>query len=156
MENGNLQDYLDKHKTPPDQSRQLAWFRDMARASSTSTTVAFSLPTLRPGTFSSPPTSMLNYQTLISQLFCHLIPTWRRSMTPAILSIPTLANLAPYFIQSRLGRRASSTSSKTYPSSRPTPSGRRGRISPARRTCELVPLLKDVGPRPHSEMRASF
>ena len=32
MENGNLQDYLDKHKTPPDQSRQLAWFRDMARA----------------------------------------------------------------------------------------------------------------------------
>jgi len=24
--------YLDKHKTPPDQSRQLAWFRAMARA----------------------------------------------------------------------------------------------------------------------------
>jgi serine/threonine protein kinase len=31
MENGDLQDYLNKHKQPPDRSQQLIWFRAMAR-----------------------------------------------------------------------------------------------------------------------------
>jgi len=32
MENGDLQNYLDKHKQSPDETRQLDWFRAMARA----------------------------------------------------------------------------------------------------------------------------
>lgn len=31
MKNGDLEDYLNKHKQPPDRSRQLIWFRAMAR-----------------------------------------------------------------------------------------------------------------------------
>ena len=153
MENGNLQELP---RQTPDQSRQLAWFRAMAHALVHVHDRRVLAADIVTGTFSSPPTSMSSNQTLISQPFYHLMLIWRPPMTPAIRSIPTLANLAPYLTQSRLRRCANSTSSRTYPMSRPTPSGCRGRFSPARRTYALVPLLRDVGPRPHPGIRASF
>src|ERR1700733_15139712 len=62
--------YLDKHRHSLISPADSLGSGPCLALPSIPTTVAFPLPTMQPGTFSSPLTSSSSYQTLISQSFC--------------------------------------------------------------------------------------